>query len=189
MRPATNANTMIQRIQTVYLLAIVALMAAMLFPTLATVTSLAPAFSEPQRSVNTAADGTITSITQHPVSETLTFDVWGISQETQMVYPTTYLAVLVILTIAVAFVSIFLYRRRWIQIRLCFALAIMLLGIESYIALYLYKLDSVMQSMGEYATKYSIFDLAPIGALILIYLAFRGISRDEALVRSLDRIR
>lgn len=180
---------MIQRVQTLYLLAVVALMAVMFFPNLATVTTLTPADAQPSRSVTTAADGTITSITQNPVNETLMFNIWGIAQDSQMVVGTTYLAVLVIISLAVAFVTIFLYRHRWVQIRLCLALAIMMLGIEIFIGFYLYKLDSALSTITEHATKYSPMTLAPIAALILVYMAFRGISRDEALVRSLDRIR
>ena len=99
------------------------------------------------------------------------------------------MSVLVILSLAVAFVTIFLYRKRWLQVRLCFALAIMLLGIEAFIILYIYKLKDALDAMQSYAIKYSVADVLPVVALIFVYFAFRGISKDIALLRSLDRIR
>lgn len=179
---------MLQRIQTVHLLIVVALMTVMFFPNYATV-KLGSALPE-GTSEMVAADGTITRVTVPAgVQEEITFSLWGIYQNGQKVLPTTYMAILVILALAVAFVNIFLYRKRWIQVRLCFALAILLLGIEAFIGLYIYKLKDVLDSMSNYAIKYSVADVLPIVALVFVYFAFRGISKDIALVRSLDRIR
>lgn len=180
---------MIQRVQTLYLLAVAALMTVMIFADLATVTMAPPPGGEPQSTVTTAADGTITSVTRTVATDSITFDIWSISQNGQEVIPTTYMAVLMMLTLALALVTILLYRYRWVQIRLCFAMAVMLLGAEGFIAMYIYKLRGILDAMSQYAIKYSVFDLVPIAALICVYFAFRGISRDEALVRSLDRIR
>lgn len=179
---------MLQRIQTIHLLIVTALMAVMLFPNYATV-ELGSAL--PEGTVQSVgADSTITRVTVPAgVNEEITFSLWGICQNGQKVVPTTYMAVLVILTLAVAFVTIFLYRKRWIQVRLCFAMAIMLLGIEAYIILYIYKLKDALDAMQAYAIKYSVVDVLPIVALIFVYFAYRGITKDIALLKSLDRIR
>ncbi|MCC8063057.1 MAG: DUF4293 domain-containing protein [Rikenellaceae bacterium] len=179
---------MLQRIQTVHLLIVVALTAVMFFPNYATVKLGAIMPAGTVQSVS--ADSTITRVTV-PVGaeEEVTFNLWGIFQNGHKAVPTTYMSVLVILTLAVAFVTIFLYRKRWLQVRLCFALAIMLLGIEAFIILYIYKLKDALDAMQSYAIKYSVADVLPVVALIFVYFAFRGISKDIALLRSLDRIR
>ena len=181
---------MIQRIQTVHLLIVVAVLVTMLFPNYATIrfSGIMPA----GETESVSEDGTITRIVvPEGVNEEITFGLFnGIRMNDVPVLSTTYMAILVILAIAVAFVTIFLYRKRWIQVRLCLVLAVMMLGIEAFIVLYIYKLQDMLDTMlRDYAVKYSVVDIFPILALIFIYLAFRGISKDIALVKSLDRIR
>lgn len=176
---------MIQRIQTIHLLLVAALMTCLLFSTYATVSLGNPTLGVQEV---TAADGTLVRTTT-VAHDTITFSLWGIEQNGQQIVSTLFMAILVILTLLTALVSIFLYRRRWLQIRLCFALAIMLLGIQSFLVLYIYKLTNILDNLAQYAVKYSITDTFPIIGLIFIYLAFRGIARDQALVKSLDRIR
>ncbi len=184
----SNERVMLQRIQTVHLLIVAALMTVMLFSNYATV-KLGSALPE-GTSESVASDGTITRITvPHGVEEEITFDLWGVCQNGQKVVSTAYMVGLVILTLAVALVTIFLYRKRWIQMRLCFAMAVLLLGIEAYIVLYIYKLKDALDAMQPYAIKYSVVDVLPIVALIFVYFAFRGITKDIALLKSLDRIR
>lgn len=181
---------MIQRIQTVHLLIVVALLVTMLFPNYATLrlSGVMPAGA----TESVSEDGTITRIVvPEGVNEEITFGLFdGIRMNGVPVLSTTYMAILVILAIAVAFLTIFLYRKRWIQVRLCLVLAVMMLGIETFIVLYIYKLQDMLDTMvRDYAVKYSVVDIFPIVALIFVYLAFRGISKDIALVKSLDRIR
>ncbi len=180
---------MLERLQPVHLLIVVALMAVMFFPNYATVKMGAPL---PAGTVETVgADSTITRVVVPVgVEEEITFNLWGIYQNGQKAVPTTYMAVLVILTLVLAFSTVFLYRKRWIQVRLCFAMAIMLLGIEAFIALYIYKLKEILDTMmRDYAIKYSVVDVLPLVALVFVYFAFRGVSKDIALIKSLDRIR
>lgn len=181
---------MLQRIQTLHLLIVMALTATMLFPNYATIMLASAGPSVPTEI--TAADGSVVRTTTVQDEDGLIFNLWGITglNEQEQILSTTPMIVLVIITLLVAFVTIFLYRKRWIQVRLCFAMAIMLLGIGGFIAMYIYKLTQVLDAMQmTYAIKYSVFDLVPILTLVFIYLAFRGISKDIALIRSLDRIR
>lgn len=172
---------MIQRKQTLHLLAIVALMVAMLFMPLATMTFAAK--STDQQAVMTI-DGS-QSLTQSEVR----LDVWGIYYDGQKDVSTTYLLVLVILTTVVAAVNIFLFKHRWLQLRLCFVLAIMQVGLIAFIVMYLLKLNSAAATDLTAAIRYSIVDLFPLFALFFTWMAYRGVVKDIALIRSLDRIR
>lgn len=180
---------MLQRIQTVHLLIVVALLAAMLFPNYATVKigTLLPAGT----TQTVGEDSTIRRVVvPEGVEEEITFNLWGIRLNGGKAVSTVYMAVLVCLTLAGAFVTIFLYRKRWVQVRLCLAMAVMLLGIEAFIVLYIYKLREMLIAMHRsYAIDYSVVDLFPIVALVFVYFAYRGIAKDIALVKSLDRIR
>lgn len=79
-------------------------------------------------------------------------------------------------------VIIFLFKRRMLQIRLCAAEAVLLIG------------TAVMEFMLFWGPKYESGSLTPasfvpIAALLFVWLAARAIFKDELLVKSLDRIR
>ncbi|UKK54925.1 DUF4293 family protein [Prevotella sp. E2-28] len=76
-----------------------------------------------------------------------------------------------LLTLAV----VFLYKNRPTQAKLCTAL--MAVGIVYYIAL------AVMQPVLQW------FTVMPMVAVLFLFLARKGIVKDEKLVKSLDRIR
>ena len=173
---------MIQRRQTLHLLIVTALLVSMLFFNLATYT-LTSSSSEP--ATTTLGDGTIVRSTVVGNDE-VAFRVWGLYSNGVQFQDLTHFSVLVILTIAASFVTIFLYRKLWVQVRVCLALLALLLGIVIYIVMYIYKLSEMLP---EYAVKYSVADLFPLFAMVFVYLAYRGIARDIALLRSVDRIR
>lgn len=176
---------MIQRKQTLYLLAIFALIIAMLFMPLATLTV---GGTTPTTNIETAADGTILKSTVVGNSE-VELNVWGIYTDGVRDTGLIFLTILVFVTVAVTFVNVFLYRRRWLQLRLCFAIGIMLVGILAFIGLYVYQLNSVATTQEFAAMNYSVSCLFPLLSLFLVWLAYRGVSADIALLRSLDRIR
>lgn len=89
------------------------------------------------------------------------------------------LIIIQIITFAVTLITIFLYKKRMLQIRFSIFNCIMLLGYQG-VAIYM--------AMGE-VCKFSLAITFPIIAAILIFLAIRYIGRDEAMVRSLDRLR
>lgn len=158
---------MIQRKQTLYLFGIAILSALLLFFPLCTLTGIAP------------AGATVLS------KDIVTFDIWGIHYSTGGGVNLIYLGILTSLTVAVAAVSVFLYRKRWIQVRLCFVLAILLVGIIAFELMYFYKLRDV----AGYLINFSVVMLAPLFALPMVYFAYKGIAKDIALLRSADRIR
>ena len=85
---------------------------------------------------------------------------------------------------ALPLVTIFLFRRRMLQVRLCVVEMVLLAGAETMLAAYFFFGHGVADFQG----------LKPVAALPLVgvlfaWLAARAIFHDELLVRSLDRIR
>ena len=86
-----------------------------------------------------------------------------------------------ILCSAVAFITIFLYRHRMAQIRLCLFNSLVLLGLQGIIIYYMIT-----------AAPGGVFSLTvafPLIAVILLALALRYTGRDEAMIKSLNRLR
>lgn len=81
--------------------------------------------------------------------------------------------------------SILLYKKRMLQIRLSVFNIIMQLG--SFGMLFYYLTDISKKMALEYNT--GILIILPIAAAILTFLAIRSIAKDEALVRSISRLR
>ena len=152
---------MLQRIQTVYLLIIVALMVATLFLPLA---------------MFQAGD------------QFYSFDTTGISTiaaTPELVYPTWGLFALTAVISILALVTIFLFKKRMLQIRLCIFNGILMLGFYGLFAFFAWVLKDQLND----ALSVKIALSFPLISLILDYLAIRNIGADEALVRSLDRLR
>ncbi len=100
----------------------------------------------------------------------------------------TYLiyAVLTAIIPIIAFVSIFLFKRRVLQMRLnCVNMILMLFQLIAMIV-YLYLTKN---HMPDASIKPSWPLVLPLINMILTFLAIRAISIDEALVRSIDRLR
>ena len=152
---------MIQRIQTLYLLIVAGLMAAMCFVPFATFLH---------------------------GGEFLRQTVWGIasdSEAAETVIPTLPMGILTVLSALLPLVILFLYKKRGIQMRLCMVELILLLGVAAYLVMFLLRSGSELSD----AIAFSVVDLFPVLAMILTFMAFRRIMRDEILVKSLDRIR
>ncbi len=86
----------------------------------------------------------------------------------------------------IALITIFLYNNRRLQSRL--VLALFAFAIIIYFGMYKasYGIDYVTENVQHEITAGAF---VPISILLLAFLAYRGITRDEKLVRSLDRIR
>ncbi|MBR6721444.1 MAG: DUF4293 domain-containing protein [Alistipes sp.] len=153
---------MIQRIQTLYLLLVTALMAVTLFVPIATFHS-------------------------GDVVYTLTaFSLAG-GGESQS---TLWMGIILVIATLLPFVTIFLFKKRQLQVRLCGAEMVVLLGAVAFIAIYYWLASS--NALADVAIDHKQFGWAapmPLVSLVLTYLAGRAIFKDELLVRSLDRIR
>ena len=152
---------MIQRIQSLYLLAVAALMIAAPFTPLA-----------------------------YFVGGVEEYKLFAFSlKSAEVTHSTIYMGIIVALSAIVPTVTIFLFKNRMLQIRLCAVELVLLAGAEIFMAIY-YYLSNRMFSMMEFHTQgFRIAIIFPLVALILDYLALRAIFKDETLVRSLDRIR
>ena len=155
---------MIQRIQTLYLLLAAALMSLTLFLPLATIWQ-----GDHEVVVKTwFADGTVGFKAPLPL----------------------YLGIILSIATALPLVTIFLYKKRMAQIRLCVSEIVLLIGSAAFIALYCYRMcDVLAELMQDLNFTLGFAALMPVVAIIPMALAIRGIARDEALVRSLNRIR
>lgn len=155
---------MLQRIQTVYLLLIVALMIATLFLPLSML-QLGDSY--------------------------YSFDASGIStafvEQAELVYPAWGLFALTAVIALVAFITIFLFQKRILQIRLCVFNALLILGFYAFYAFLLWTVKKELGADLDFSGKIAL--TFPLISLILDYLAIRNIGADEALVRSLNRLR
>lgn len=91
----------------------------------------------------------------------------------------------IIVVLAINFLNIFIYHKRVLQIRLCIFSIIMLLGLQGVMYYVAYAFGQNLNSKPQY----SIVFIFPLISAILNFLALRAIARDEALIRSLDRLR
>lgn len=154
---------MIQRIQTIYLLVITALMAVTLFTPLAWFASDAGEF------------------------RLFAFALKGAEGET--VQATLYMGVLLALASALPLVTIFLFKRRLLQIRLCVVEMVLLVGALAMEAVYYFLSWRVFSDMTFHTQGFRPAIALPLVCLLFAYLAARAIFRDELMVRAADRIR
>jgi hypothetical protein len=147
---------MIQRIQTLYLLVAEVLTAILFFSKLASFL---------------AADGQAIVLRFKGLYQVRN----GVLVEVVNAWP---LAAILIVAAIVGFFIIFLYRRRRVQIRMCFVAMALNLGILVMLGYYIYSTLAV----GNSTLVLTVIDAFPIVSIILYYLAYRGIAKDEAMV-------
>lgn len=154
---------MIQRIQTLYLLLIVIL---------TTVTAAMP------------VAGLIGTDT---VKYLLGFN--GISvveaNQTVLITNTWALSAMSVLIPLIALVTIFLFKKRILQIRLTIINTVLMIGYYGLLFIYLWQASKHLNA-DWYLEVISAF---PLIGIILNFLAIRSIGKDEALIKSLNRIR
>ena len=154
---------MIQRIQSIYLLGIIILMALCIYMPIAELSM---------------PDGNLIQFTMKGFIE-----IHGYTKE--LVQLLISLQVSGYLMIGLALVTIFLYKARRLQMRLSIYSVILQVGLGF---IFLYIIKSVKTEMGA-SVYYHINVLFPFIGAILAYLAFRSIKKDEEMVKSFDRIR
>ena len=153
---------MIQRIQTIYLLIALTFGASMFFA--------------PQITFMADADYILNYCGINAVDAT----------ETSKSIPTLALTILLVLTPIFTLASIVLFKKRLIQIRLCAANIGLLIGTTGLI----YYFGTIgLKELPAESLSYGITMIFPVVGAILNFLALRAIGKDEALVRSMDRIR
>ncbi len=95
------------------------------------------------------------------------------------------LAALFTIILLINLITIFLYKKRGLQMRLCIINILLMLGSIGVVFYYI----SAAFSEYEPVVSYGISFIMPLIAAILTYMAYRGVRKDELLVISMDRIR
>ncbi len=159
---------MIQRIQTLYLFLVAACM--VLLMCFAPIQFLTPETADLQQQYQIAFLH-IQNITD-PAAITNVSSVWA-------------LAVLEITIAALALTTIFLFRKRLLQARLCIINIFLMIGYYAVLAVYIFF---ACKQLGV-DWFINVWSALPIIGIILTFMAMRAIAKDEALVRAADRLR
>ena len=152
---------MIQRIQSFYLFLIALLMLAMLFVPFANFNNETSAYIFKAMGVYTPNN-----------PPTLVYASWS-------------LFVLLILTVILPVITIFKYKKRILQMRLCLLNGVLIVAFYGVFFIYWWLLSRDL----SVSTTFKATLAMPAVALILDYMAGRCILHDELLVRSESRIR
>ncbi|MEN8120285.1 MAG: DUF4293 domain-containing protein [Bacteroidota bacterium] len=99
--------------------------------------------------------------------------------------PSMPLAILFGVILIIGLISIFLFKNRMLQMRLSIINIMLMLGSLGLAYFYIY---TAFNELGA-TVHFSFAAIFPLISAILTYMAFRGIKKDEKLVKSLDRIR
>ena len=154
---------MIQRIQSLYLLFAAALMALTLCLPIA---------------MFTVASG-----------EVFTLSAFSLSSALQS-QSTLWMGILLSLAAVLPLVTIFLFKNRMLQVRLCAVEIVVLLGCIAFMAIYFWLSGAnALEAAVVEHRQFGWAAIMPIVALVFVSLAARATFKDEVLVRSLDRIR
>ena len=160
---------MIQRIQTLYLLLVVALGITLCF--VPVVQFVTPEGAEVVRAWQLTAMGmTETTVTELPAIQLN--GLWG-------------LLLASVLIPVLALVDIFLYNKRLLQARLNIFTIMLCLGYYGVLAIYIYLAKMVID-VDVYVMGWACL---PLVCLVLTVMATRRILKDEAMVRAADRLR
>ena len=155
---------MIQRIQTVYLLLVVILSSLTVFMTSVT---FVPSDIDLQISY-----------------ELKQMNLVGVNDVYSNI--TTWVSFLLSALIPIiALVTIFLYKKRMMQISFTVANIILMVGYYVLLAITVWSISDALNA--DWHLHFSV--IFPLISIVLSYLALRGVMKDEALVRSLDRLR
>ena len=149
---------MIQRIQSVYLLVVSILMVICMCNPIGSIIASTNEISEFGNLAITLPDGT------------KDYAPWA-------------LFVILLIVAVLAFVTIFLFKKRMLQIRLTIFSSVVLIGY------YLVMAALIFMTAEETSFTPSWTICLPFVGIILNWLAIRGIGADEALVKAYDRLR
>lgn len=151
---------MLQRIQTIYLFISVLILSLILF---------FPVFKF------NSGEYVFNSISIEQISDNKTIEVVS-------TLPVLILSIIINL---VTLFTIFLFKKRNLQMKFSIISILLIIGLYILIAVYrFFVIDFDITT-----TSYSFTLIIPIISLILIFLAYKGIKKDEELVKSVDRIR
>ncbi len=118
------------------------------------------------------------------------FSVWSFSTiDGGVLAPTYYLGLLSVIIVVISLVTIFLYKKRMLQNKLCVAMFILIL-IFLALMFFIYPEFVIAKTIGGNAVlNYSIVSIFSVLPMAFVLLANRGILKDERKVRAADRLR
>lgn len=152
---------MIQRIQSVYLLLVtVLLVVALCMPVGQFI----------------GADGVTTHV----------FKPLGVTLSDGAFQSTWGLFAILLFSALIAFCTIFLFRNRMLQVRMTIFSSLLLIGYYIAFCVFMFVLKSDLNAM-TFQLGWAL--CLPVIAIILNYLAFRAIYKDELMVKAADRLR
>lgn len=154
---------MIQRKQSLYLLLSLAIMAVMFFINIASICG-------PEHILEMRFYGILDATPNASAAEST------------IIWP---LLVMCVMPTLLTFMAIFLYKNRPLQMKVTGIAAALQLGL----AIFLNVTHFMVASDIEYKWVFSAYTLLPLIAAVFSYLAYRRISDDEALIKSLNRLR
>jgi hypothetical protein len=156
---------MIQRIQSIYLLVAGIVTIVLLFIPIGTLTSELGFY-------------TYTPFTVHVINTDL------------VVAKTFFVAILLLLSSIISFVTIFLYKKRKLQVRLInFNMLIVLATLLTMLYIYPEFVFTKIQDLNNTVLEYNYVILIIALTAMGLYMAKKAIIKDEALVRSSERLR
>ncbi len=108
----------------------------------------------------------------------------GASEE--VIYSTWPVTLLIGIISLISFIAIFSYKNRIRQIRLCIFNILLLVGLIGMVVFYYFTIDNEFEIL-HHTFRFST--VIPVVSIVLLIQAFRGIRKDELLVKSYERLR
>ncbi|MFI3298058.1 MAG: DUF4293 domain-containing protein [bacterium] len=158
---------MLQRIQTVYLLISMILMGLLIFIPSMTIDTTTAAYQLKFQGLMEIAEG-----------------------GNKLVETTIFLSILTAIIPLISLITINLYKRRILQIRLSIFNILLMIGYYALFALTCYTMCNQFVDNGNNGSMAITLPVVfPFISAILTYLAVRAIGKDEVLVKAADRLR
>jgi hypothetical protein len=111
--------------------------------------------------------------------------VFTSGEDVIMAMPALALNILLILAMVFTTATLFLYKKRMLQIRL----SALNLGLHAGLSVMIFYFGKIAAKEFQAELSFNWPLILPLISIILIFLAMRSIGKDEALIRSLNRIR
>ena len=113
------------------------------------------------------------------------YNLWLVSEGKHVFYFCPVLMGLLVITTSLVFIDIWLFKHRALQMRVAtFCMILLVFWYIAYGIICLYLLNPFVNLFWAHWSA-----ALPFASIVMLYLAFRGILKDEMLVRSLDRLR
>jgi hypothetical protein len=120
--------------------------------------------------------------------EQVIFEAMGVYMNNSLTDSTWALMTIGAITSILALLTVFLYKGRLLQIRLTILNVLLMIGFYLYAGFLFYKMTTSPQ-LENASVSVAIGTFMPLVAIVTSILAIRKIYADEALVRSLSRLR